>query len=497
MKTQLLNNVKVIYKGTKESEQGFLKLAITRNKKIKVISLKIKCWKKDFNSTTGRLRSTAENYKDLNEQIELKFKNYINLGNSKIISTFSAFITDKIVKSAKASSTKRLYEAYNKLLQKFLDEKYGIDDIKFENIDTDFVIEFEKFLTSRQKNRSSSLILSTIHTFYTKADKKYNIYKIEFDPFYITKYVKPETNKSFLSLTQLKQLILYNTTDFRTNKHNKLKYNIFDVKNAFLFCCFTGLRVSDIITLRFSNFQINNEEKIKDMTISIKKLMIKTKKYVNCSLNSDILRYLERQIDRMFELGAVYDTGVYNMIQEKQNKRQELKELFEYEYEHYSTEEDETIDLKEYIEDYTKQQIKITSQIAEFTQLLINNLSCNEKSKNQFVFPFLNSEIFKDVDEYFRNLNPEQILAFQNGRGACNRLIKEIGKQCHLNLHFHLARHTFTNLLLSTDIIGLNIYDLQQSLGHTSINSTEQYIGSFKNNKIKSHLDNLMNKILI
>jgi integrase len=51
-------------------------------------------------------------------------------------------------------------------------------------------------------------------------------------------------------------------------------------------------------------------------------------------------------------------------------------------------------------------------------------------------------------------------------------------------ISFHSARHTYTSLTLENDEIGVNIYDLMNSLGHTSLISTEKYIRGLNYNKI-------------
>ena len=56
-----------------------------------------------------------------------------------------------------------------------------------------------------------------------------------------------------------------------------------------------------------------------------------------------------------------------------------------------------------------------------------------------------------------------------------NKRIKEIAKLCkiEMNLHHHIARHTFATTVLTEN--GVSIYEVQNWMGHSSINSTKVY----------------------
>ena len=84
-------------------------------------------------------------------------------------------------------------------------------------------------------------------------------------------------------------------------------------------------------------------------------------------------------------------------------------------------------------------------------------------NKGSFIFPLLKDDL--KVDEIVINSKLTYV----------NKYLKELAKYCGIfkNLSTHVARHTFTDLALQ--VTNGNIYQVQQSLGHSSIKTTEIY----------------------
>ena len=85
------------------------------------------------------------------------------------------------------------------------------------------------------------------------------------------------------------------------------------------------------------------------------------------------------------------------------------------------------------------------------------------ESNGTFLFPFMNNG--KKVNELTINSKLTYI----------NKYLKEVCKYCGIfkKITTHCARHTFTDLALH--ISEGNIYEVQQSLGHSSVKTTEIY----------------------
>jgi len=85
------------------------------------------------------------------------------------------------------------------------------------------------------------------------------------------------------------------------------------------------------------------------------------------------------------------------------------------------------------------------------------------RSRGEYLFPFLNE--VRQVNEQVINSKITYV----------NKYLREVRKYCGIfkKLTTHVARHTFTDLALKAT--GGNIYQVQQSLGHKSVKTTEIY----------------------
>jgi integrase/recombinase XerD len=103
--------------------------------------------------------------------------------------------------------------------------------------------------------------------------------------------------------------------------------------------------------------------------------------------------------------------------------------------------------------------------------------------KGAYIFPFLNEE--KIVNE----------IIVGNKLAYINKYLKEVAKYCGIfkKLSTHVARHTFTDLAL--EVSNGNIYQVQKSLGHSSIKTTELYSRNRVNYNKKSVLPDILKSI--
>lgn len=102
----------------------------------------------------------------------------------------------------------------------------------------------------------------------------------------------------------------------------------------------------------------------------------------------------------------------------------------------------------------------------------------------QYIFPFLNEE--KVVNE----------IIVGNKLAYINKYLKEVAKYSSIfkKLSTHVARHTFTDLALEAS--HGNIYEVQKSLGHTSVKTTELYSRNRVNYSKVSLLPDIMNLVI-
>jgi len=528
------SNVRVIWKGLKDAKTGYLKIAVIKSGKTYIHSLKIKAKKKDFNPLTQRLRAGVKDVDKLNAFIDEKVANYRYLPYQKgKINTMVTFM-DKLVKNTFVNGTKEKYENHKHLFILFLEDVYKKSDITFEEFDQDMVAELYKWLLARKRifkdgsqrvNRTGTANqnIKGYKAMVNKVVKRYNYYVWIQDPFARLILKKYDTTAQSLSADELKKLIKAEVVDTRNFKGNKQKVNLIDVRDAFVFACLAqGLRVSDVMSLRFNNFQDTFEQGINTNTkLIIKKEQLKVKKYVYVSLNMDISRFLEAQVERVgktvFPDSVLQD--VWELFLNYRKERKSLREGYEKEYNYYRDEpykvEGELDDyalteavmdhaygqnpmLKELYEKYINDLEMIDSQVYYFLVQLIEYLSKNPHTRNKFVFPFLDDKLFSEINDGndFSLLNEKQYRQFHR-KTYLSRLLRKIVHDAGIekNIHFHCARHTYTTLVLHYDKVGMNLHDLQLSLGHQSLSSTEKYIRKFQNDKIKAINDNLTSHI--
>ena len=120
------------------------------------------------------------------------------------------------------------------------------------------------------------------------------------------------------------------------------------------------------------------------------------------------------------------------------------------------------------------------------TEFIINNCLVfnQQKTGSKMVIPIV-TELMEIFEKYmgigayiFPFLNDEKVvneIIVGNKLAYINKYLKEVAKYCGIfkKLSTHVARHTFTDLALEAS--HGNIYEVQKSLGHTSVKTTELY----------------------
>ncbi len=489
--------VNIIIKGERDDKYGYLKIAFRVGNKTRVKSLGVKVLKKDFNTRTQLMRASAPDAEEINKLLEIKRANkqfvpYKSNRPKTMVGFIQRTIDNTIVKS-----TKQKYENLLNLFQSFLKEKYDKEDLFFEEFDDLVATElYNWFLTKEKKNttNTANYKIKAFKAFVSKIERT-GLFKYQISPFVSLKLSFDDTKKDFLNINELQALIRSEITDTRKIE-SKIRLSLKDIKDAFIFSTLAqGIRISDIMTLRWNDFIFSKEFVSLKKSLVIRKKMIKTKKNVFLLINADCSQFIENQVERMFKTyldensGGIYSTFIhyencrydFNNIKEQMLSNERMLFL------------DDTIDANE-IKDFNKalkEDLKkmAFSKFIDFYSL-IQFLSTDETTKTKFVFPFLDDKLFNNIDEnnYFSKLTDEQFLQFQGRRSYINLLLKTnlFKKISSKKLSFHSSRHTYTSLMLDNDKSGMNLYDLMNSLGHTSLLSTEKYIRGINYNKIHS-----------
>jgi site-specific recombinase XerD len=176
-----------------------------------------------------------------------------------------------------APGTVERYETCYKHVSNFLKEKYRKNEISINDVTPMFINDFEMYLKTTRKCANNTAIK------YIKNFKK--IIRIALangwlkkDPFVNIKFHLDDVDMAYLDAKELDKLM-------------KKQFNIErmeQVKDVYLFCCFTGLAFADVASL--SNEDIVDNEGSK----WIKKRRQKTKNWCNVPLLEPAIRILEK-----------------------------------------------------------------------------------------------------------------------------------------------------------------------------------------------------------
>jgi integrase len=130
-------------------------------------------------------------------------------------------------------------------------ERFCPEHIKLNEIDTDFVKNFKKYLDTKAKTKSGTpLAQNSKYTYFNK-------FRAALREAYNENYIQQDVIKSVKTFAQAESLREYLTySELQSLSNAYCKYPV--LKNAFIFSCLTGLRWSDIDKMKWS--EVRDEE---------------------------------------------------------------------------------------------------------------------------------------------------------------------------------------------------------------------------------------------
>jgi len=311
-----MNTVRIFLRTDQTNKNGShsvcVRLIINRRKKD--VSLQIYVNPKDWSFVRNNVKKTDPKYLRKNKLI-IKYLNkaenivdeyfltdkhltptdFYNLLKNKEYSddSFIEFALDEIATKDFAKETLRTYKSQITKLQRFR------KNILFSEINLNFVKAYKRFMLKELENKlnTANKSLAMLKTFVGWGIEKR---LIKDNPFEQIKIVKGKGFREYLSISEVELLeTLYYHGDLNYRQQNVLRY--------FLFVCYTGLRYSDIKTLKYMGIKkrLLNGSEIEFIEI----LMHKTKTRVSIPLinkakalmpkkynkNQDIFRVLSNQ----------------------------------------------------------------------------------------------------------------------------------------------------------------------------------------------------------
>lgn len=297
-------------------QKGAISLRAYQNGKVKYFSTKIEVHEKEWNPSRQEVNNRHPDMEELNIQLRL-FKSKIeklrteyyvkgkhftldtikeHLNNSKIKTASFLVFVDEEIENDKVLRPKTKIQHRN-FLNKIRDFN-GNNDVLFSNINYSFVQDFINYLYSKK------YAINTVFKHH-KDLKKYIELAIKkgfidisnpCKDFKVKSEEKPRDVLTFAELTAIEKL-----------KFEKQDHRFEQVRDMFLFACYTGLRISDVCGLK--------PEYIKDLekglelnftTIKVNKhavlplYMLFTVKDLKSKPEQILIKYLNRENDLIF-----------------------------------------------------------------------------------------------------------------------------------------------------------------------------------------------------
>lgn len=499
-------SVKIIYRPVKKDDKkGFLKIRIIENRKAKIKSLGIKITGRNWLSDKQRVSKSEPNHKKINDKIEETLKDLSKYDkpqqaiatNNKTILEFYNSIIDNTVNAG----TKIKYKGVRDKFKKYLNT-IGYEDLKFHQLNQDIVQGFYKFMRSDGcAQNTANYNMKSFKSIINKGIKA-GIINYYHDPFSLLKLKYTEVKNRTLTRDEVDKLLKSDFKDKRKMRYNSLGISLNEITSVFLFQLFAqGMRISDVQLLKWSNFEVNENGIFLDYfqfktkkNITLKITLLTCKLLINRLLKYDSelderINKIELDIERYRE----EILKAKKLLDEANNSKDitKIKHLFE----ESENNKNEAIRLswimtqEQHIKNNELLLEKANDKVYKEFKTLIKSLS-NGVNSNDFVFHFLSGDKLFSNYKYGEELTSTQYTRLQGTRSYYNTLLKEIQKQANikLNLSSHVARHTYTQLILNNEA---DIVAVSKALGHTHISTTQTYISKLPNSKLLDINDGL------
>jgi integrase len=232
---------------------------------------------KEMNAVISQKRSEIEN-----EVLQIS-KSNDEFGVSSIRnkiknkSTLDFFqYADNYIQGLSEKGNISLYRRYKTILAKF---KFFVktETLAVKSINLKLIKDYETFLAVKYNNKTNTIAsnIKILSKFVSDIYKEYNLDRGT-NPFRDYKFRYEVSQRAYLEQDELKKIINLKLTPLNT---------LYDTQQAFIFECYTGLRVSDILTLKWKNY----------FGDSISLVMRKTNKHIEIPLTDKIKEMIDRK----------------------------------------------------------------------------------------------------------------------------------------------------------------------------------------------------------
>jgi site-specific recombinase XerD len=247
-------------------------LRITVDGKRSELSIKRKIILSRWNTEAGKMRGTTSNIRELNKYIDsirnkiYKIHEKLNENESTITAEIIKNIfsgksqkhkmllkifqdhndqVEKQIGNGFAAGTAERYRTAKKHIEDYIKLEYNLNDIPVKDVDHKFITGLEYYLKT-ERNCAHNTAIKYISNFKKIIRIAYANDWIRKDPFFNWKARLKIVDREFLTEPEIQKMVDKHLHTLRLNQ----------VKDIFIFCCFTGLAYSDVKKLSKDNIVI-------------------------------------------------------------------------------------------------------------------------------------------------------------------------------------------------------------------------------------------------
>lgn len=493
-----------------------VKIRVTTDRKSKYISVGYSVKKSEWSQYKRTVKFNHPDQEKINYEIrqmveKIEGNRSNRVGDSIQMGSNLVEYTKKLIDQKRRGNKYHSTKRYNTLLRHLV-SFWGNENIHFYDIDSNVIVEFRLYLETNikpnglEKEPSPNTVNNYLKVFRSIINRSIQdgVYFGE-SPFkngHIPKKVR--TPKITLDRNDIWFL------DNLTEDRDKMTLGMWNSVNVFLFCFWSqGIRIGDCLQLKYGNLIDGSFEITMDKTERKHRFPLtpnnllrvlpymdeipdfydwKKRKYISTSHQEEdeyfvgygdipfpvtkeielLDSYLRLTQNRM----SIYETLQSNLYHRNQRRHQESRidlwtdekyGLYDRDYYHLIKKSNNAADFHWFNLYEESKDFYLRKGMEYLTEF------CSKKeNQNKFVFPFL-----RGLEDEVGQIRWNKI---SSSTTLVNKNLKKISEHYGIRpFSSHYSRHTFTSL--SKDM-GVDIYDLKNWLGHTSVKTTEGYVNS-------------------
>ncbi len=465
----------------------------TKNRKSKFHFIGYAIEKKYWNEKSKSVRKTYPNYEYLETLIAEKMKEFSNGSENYNKASFSSYFQKHIdeLRTGKKVADWRKHKVVLRHLQDFSRSLRGTEDVKFRDINGDFLRAMAYYFDGQKLKKSTQNgYFKKLKHLYNQALNDSVFLPTIRNPFeaFDNKTSKPKNNS--LNVKEFKGIELFNPHQYYDKEliDNNLIPALLMVRNIFVFQFYMyGIRISDLLLLKWDN--VNNGK--------ISYVMRKTGKVKTIILSNSLIERLRFFIPERYRIGFLRQKDNILDCELLFSLPENIRPLLLNELKNKKSEafDKANVKMKKLRSQtfYKEDNVRI-----ETLRNIINGVANNSEYKNDYIFPLISEEEKarmneKDFDDYsLHKLIQSKTAQYNKSLKLLNDWFCDVdGQKIKTSLTSHLPRHTFTSISVS---LGLDVFTISQSLGHTSIKTTQNYIHTLNNEGVDNEVADIFTK---